>query len=81
MSLMEMPLIVSISSYHFSHDAEAYVVLCLAPGNLGMRPGLRVSQLMNISFDMAAWVSFIQGASLNISHNSIAGNSWEHVQR
>ncbi|KAF6755967.1 nonribosomal peptide synthetase 12 [Ephemerocybe angulata] len=27
----------------------------LAPGKLGMRPGLRVSQLMNISFDMAAW--------------------------
>ncbi|KAF9475655.1 nonribosomal peptide synthetase 12 [Pholiota conissans] len=30
-------------------------LLCLAPGNLGMGPGLRVSQLMNISFDMAAW--------------------------
>ncbi|KAF8158152.1 nonribosomal peptide synthetase 12 [Crassisporium funariophilum] len=30
-------------------------LLCLAPGNLGMRPGIRVSQLMNISFDMAAW--------------------------
>lgn len=31
-------------------------VVCLAPGNLGMRPGRRVSQLLNIAFDMAAWV-------------------------
>ncbi|TFK40788.1 nonribosomal peptide synthetase 12 [Crucibulum laeve] len=30
-------------------------LLCLSPGNLGMRPGVRVSQLLNISFDMAAW--------------------------
>jgi hypothetical protein len=33
------------------------VVLCIAPGNLHMAPGIRVSQLLNISFDMAAWVS------------------------
>ena len=33
-----------------------YEVVCIAPGNLGMGPGARVSQLMNISFDMAAWV-------------------------
>ncbi|CAA7261580.1 unnamed protein product [Cyclocybe aegerita] len=42
-------------------------LLCLAPGNLGMRPGLRVSQLMNISFDMAAWEilgSMCNGATL-----------------
>ncbi|TFK64625.1 nonribosomal peptide synthetase 12 [Pluteus cervinus] len=30
-------------------------LVCLEPGNLGMRIGVRVSQLMNISFDMAAW--------------------------
>ncbi|KII86925.1 hypothetical protein PLICRDRAFT_274094 [Plicaturopsis crispa FD-325 SS-3] len=30
-------------------------LVCLQPGNLGMCPGMRVSQLMNISFDMAAW--------------------------
>ncbi|KAJ7069779.1 nonribosomal peptide synthetase 12 [Mycena amicta] len=30
-------------------------LVCLAPGNLGMGPGVRVAQLMNIAFDMAAW--------------------------
>ncbi|KAG6832066.1 hypothetical protein H0H92_005488 [Tricholoma furcatifolium] len=30
-------------------------LICVSPGNLAMGPGLRVSQLMNISFDMAAW--------------------------
>ncbi|KAL0961153.1 hypothetical protein HGRIS_006125 [Hohenbuehelia grisea] len=30
-------------------------LVCLSPGDIGMRPGLRVSQLMNIAFDMAAW--------------------------
>ncbi|CAK5270169.1 unnamed protein product [Mycena citricolor] len=30
-------------------------LVCLAPGNLGITPGMRVSQLMNIGFDMAAW--------------------------
>ncbi|KAJ6613276.1 nonribosomal peptide synthetase 12 [Mycena sp. CBHHK59/15] len=42
-------------------------LVCLAPGNLGMRPGVRVSQLMNISFDMAAWEilgSMCNGATL-----------------
>jgi hypothetical protein len=29
----------------------------MAPGNLHMAPGVRVSQLLNISFDMAVWVS------------------------
>ena len=33
-------------------------VLCMAPGNIEMRPGRRVSQLLNVAFDMAAWVSF-----------------------
>jgi hypothetical protein len=35
-------------------------VLCHSPGNIEMCPGRRVSQLLNIAFDMAAWVSFIQ---------------------
>ncbi|KAJ7505315.1 nonribosomal peptide synthetase 12 [Mycena galericulata] len=42
-------------------------LVCLAPGNLGMGPGVRVSQLMNISFDMAAWEilgSLCNGATL-----------------
>lgn len=30
-------------------------MLCLPPGNIGMRPGLRVAQLLNIAFDMCAW--------------------------
>ncbi|KAJ6584991.1 nonribosomal peptide synthetase 12 [Mycena capillaripes] len=42
-------------------------LVCLDPGNLGMAPGVRVSQLMNISFDMAAWEilgSLCNGATL-----------------
>ena len=42
-------------------------VVCMAPGNLKMAPGVRVSQLMNISFDMAAWEilgSMANGATL-----------------
>ncbi|KZV88846.1 nonribosomal peptide synthetase 12 [Exidia glandulosa HHB12029] len=30
-------------------------LLCMSPGNIGMRPGMRVSQLLNIAFDMCAW--------------------------
>ncbi|KAF9267434.1 nonribosomal peptide synthetase 12 [Marasmius fiardii PR-910] len=30
-------------------------LVCLPPGNLGLAPGRRVSQLLNISFDMAQW--------------------------
>ncbi|KAK7048367.1 Nonribosomal peptide synthetase 12 [Favolaschia claudopus] len=30
-------------------------LVCLAPGNLGMAPGVRCTQLMAVSFDMAAW--------------------------
>jgi amino acid adenylation domain-containing protein len=30
-------------------------LLLTAPGDLGIRPGLRVGQLLNIAFDMAAW--------------------------
>ncbi|KAI0304358.1 nonribosomal peptide synthetase 12 [Multifurca ochricompacta] len=30
-------------------------LVCLSPGNIGMCPGRRVTQLMNIGFDMAAW--------------------------
>ncbi|KAJ4482061.1 nonribosomal peptide synthetase 12 [Lentinula aciculospora] len=42
-------------------------LVCLAPGNLTMAPGVRVSQLMNIGFDMAAWEilgSLCNGATL-----------------
>jgi D-alanine--poly(phosphoribitol) ligase subunit 1 len=30
-------------------------ILLTEPGNLGMRPGLNVSQILSIAFDMAAW--------------------------
>lgn len=30
-------------------------LLCLSPGNLGIRPGTRVAQLLNVAFDMCAW--------------------------
>ncbi|PAU60542.1 amino acid adenylation domain-containing protein [Pseudomonas sp. PICF141] len=30
-------------------------ILLTAPGNLGLRPGLKVGQILNIAFDMAAW--------------------------
>ncbi|MEM8523090.1 MAG: amino acid adenylation domain-containing protein [Bacteroidota bacterium] len=30
-------------------------ILLTKPGNLGMRPGTKVAQLLNIAFDMAAW--------------------------
>lgn len=30
-------------------------VVCLSPGNVGMKPGMRVAQLLNIAFDMCAW--------------------------
>ncbi len=30
-------------------------ILLTEPGNLGMRPGLKVGQILSISFDMAAW--------------------------
>ncbi|KAG5640553.1 hypothetical protein DXG03_008119 [Asterophora parasitica] len=42
-------------------------LVCNAPGNLKMEAGKRVSQLMNISFDMAAWEilgSMSNGATL-----------------
>ena len=34
-------------------------MVCLKPGNVEMQPGRRVSQLLNIAFDMAAWVSLL----------------------
>ncbi len=30
-------------------------ILLTAPGNLGIHPGVKVSQILNIAFDMAAW--------------------------
>ncbi|KAI0030425.1 nonribosomal peptide synthetase 12 [Vararia minispora EC-137] len=48
-------------------------LVCLAPGNLGMRLGKRVSQLLNIAFDMAAWE--ILGALCNGATLCIRGKT------
>ncbi len=49
-------------------------ILLTAPGDLGMRPGLRVGQILSISFDMAAWEilgALSNGATLVIRGKSI----------
>ncbi|MDB6180865.1 AMP-binding protein [Paracoccus fistulariae] len=50
-------------------------ILHTRPGNLGMRPGLRVGQILSIAFDMAAWEvlgALSNGATLVIRGKSIA---------
>ncbi len=50
-------------------------ILLTAPGNLGMRPGLKVGQILNIAFDMAAWEvlgCLAHGATLMIRGKDIA---------
>ena len=49
-------------------------ILQTAPGDLGMRPGLRVGQILSIAFDMAAWETLgalSNGATLVIRGQSI----------
>ncbi|RDB23709.1 Nonribosomal peptide synthetase sirP [Hypsizygus marmoreus] len=48
-------------------------VICGSPGNVGMRPGMRVAQLLNIAFDMGAWEilgSLYNGATLCLRGNT-----------
>ncbi|MEZ4635781.1 MAG: amino acid adenylation domain-containing protein [Caldilineaceae bacterium] len=50
-------------------------ILLTEPGDLGMRPGLKVSQILNIAFDMAAWEilgCLSHGATLVIRGKDIA---------
>ncbi|MGW7210235.1 amino acid adenylation domain-containing protein [Streptomyces sp. NPDC054837] len=50
-------------------------ILLTAPGDLGIRPGDRVAQLLNIAFDMAAWEilgCLAHGATLVIRGKDIA---------
>ncbi len=50
-------------------------LLLTAPGDLGIRPGWRVGQLLNIAFDMAAWEilgCLSHGATLVIRDGDIA---------
>ncbi|MDA7965235.1 amino acid adenylation domain-containing protein [Ruegeria sp.] len=49
-------------------------ILLTAPGDLGMRPGLKVGQILSIAFDMAAWETLgalANGATLVIRGKSI----------
>jgi D-alanine--poly(phosphoribitol) ligase subunit 1 len=50
-------------------------ILLTAPGDLGIRPGWRVGQLLNVAFDMAAWEilgCLSHGATLVIRGQDIA---------
>jgi D-alanine--poly(phosphoribitol) ligase subunit 1 len=50
-------------------------VLLTAPGDLGMRPGLKVAQMLSIAFDMAAWEilgCLAHGATLVIRGKDLA---------
>lgn len=49
-------------------------ILLTTPGDMGMKPGLRVSQILNIAFDMAAWETLgaiTHGATLVIRGKDI----------
>lgn len=53
-------------------------ILLTEPGNLGIRPGLRVAQLLNIAFDMASWEilgCLAHGATLLIRGRDIAATA------
>ncbi|KAK0388986.1 hypothetical protein NLU13_2563 [Sarocladium strictum] len=52
-------------------------LICLSPGGLGVRPGMKVGQVLNISFDMAAWEVF--SAFCNGGTLVIRGSKWEPV--
>ncbi|KAG5340854.1 hypothetical protein C0989_000314 [Termitomyces sp. Mn162] len=57
-------------------------VLSGSPGNVGMAPGLRVAQLLNIAFDMGAWE--ILGALYNGATLCLRGNTsreWKALMR
>uniref|UniRef100_A0A0W0F3F9 Putative nonribosomal peptide synthetase 12 n=1 Tax=Moniliophthora roreri TaxID=221103 RepID=A0A0W0F3F9_MONRR len=57
-------------------------LVCLTPGNLGLVPGKRISQLMNIAFDMAAWEilgSLCNGATLCLRGKS--SKQWKAVMK
>lgn len=54
-------------------------LLLTAPGNLGIRPGLKVGQILSIAFDMAAWE--ILGALSNGATLVIRGKDFMDVVR
>ncbi|KJZ77824.1 hypothetical protein HIM_03001 [Hirsutella minnesotensis 3608] len=54
-------------------------LVCLSPGGLGIRPGMRVGQVLNISFDMAAWEIF--ACLCNGGTLVVRGSKWEPTIR
>ncbi|TFK21474.1 nonribosomal peptide synthetase 12 [Coprinopsis marcescibilis] len=57
-------------------------LLCTSPGTLGMKAGIRVSQMLNISFDFAAWEllgSIVNGATLCLRGKS--SKEWKATMR
>lgn len=57
-------------------------ILLTAPGNLGIKPGMSVGQILNIAFDMAAWEilgCLAHGATLRIRQQDI-GETARHCQ-
>ncbi|KAM4058937.1 AMP-binding enzyme [Hirsutella rhossiliensis] len=54
-------------------------LVCLSPGGLGIRPGMCVGQLLNISFDMAAWEIF--ACLCNGGTLVVRGSQWEPTIR
>ncbi|KAJ0162580.1 Linear gramicidin synthase subunit C [Colletotrichum tanaceti] len=54
-------------------------LVCLSPGDLGISTGTRVSQVLNISFDMAAWE--ILGCICNGGTLILRGSNWEPCLR
>ncbi|RYO98998.1 hypothetical protein DL766_000429 [Monosporascus sp. MC13-8B] len=49
-------------------------LICSAPGNLGIKRGTKVGQVLNISFDMAAWETL--GTLCNGGTLVIRGSDW-----
>ncbi|KDQ16571.1 hypothetical protein BOTBODRAFT_54016 [Botryobasidium botryosum FD-172 SS1] len=54
-------------------------LVCMNPGSIGMRPGLRVAQLLNVAFDMCAWE--VLGSLANGCTLVIRGSDWPAVLR
>ncbi|KAI0129616.1 AMP-binding enzyme [Xylariales sp. AK1849] len=54
-------------------------LVCLSPGDLGVKPGVRVGSVLNISFDMGAWevlAGLCNGGTL-----ILRGSNWDQALR
>ncbi|KAH6988199.1 AMP-binding enzyme [Ilyonectria sp. MPI-CAGE-AT-0026] len=50
-------------------------LICQSPGDLGIKPGTRVGQVLSISFDMAAWEML--GCLVNGGTLILRGSNWQ----